>query len=171
MFMHQVRIRISNLKGFQLNRQIDAHRITHAATILWGCLWCTRDVRTIWAINAGAKDGYWPLLRPVKPSARIRQKFLVSQSSDGTIDVSSDYRDAFGDEYWFNPYHSPLPFAAYLIPPNLPIGARVYLSDLIEDIEAGRWNQGDSYRAQSGYAIWNGDSLELEQLSSVSFVG
>ena len=127
--------------------------------------------RTIWAINAGAKDGYWPLLRPVKPSARIRQKFLVSQSSDGTIDVSSDYRDAFGDEYWFNPYHSPLPFAAYLIPPNLPIGARVYLSDLIEDIEAGRWNQGDSYRAQSGYAIWNGDSLELEQLSSVSFVG
>lgn len=128
--------------------------------------------RTVYAINAAAKEGYWPLLKAVEPSAHIRQKILVSQSSDGTIDISGDFRAQLGAyAYWYNPYCSPLPFAAYLIPPDLQPGARVYLSDLIEDIAGESWNQGDSYRRRSAYAVWDGTDLNVEQWEPVSFVG
>lgn len=128
--------------------------------------------RTVYAINAAAKEGYWPLLRSIEPSTRIREKTLVSQNSDGTINVAHDYRAQPGaDAYWRNPYHSPLPFAAYLIPPDLQAGARVYLTDMIEDIVGQRWNQGDSYRQNSAYAVWDGTDLKIEQEAPLSVVG
>jgi hypothetical protein len=127
--------------------------------------------RTVYAINAAAKEGYWPLLRPVVPSDRIKQKILVSQNDDGTIDTHGDFRSGYSEPYWYNPYRSPLPFAAYLIPPGLQAGTRVYLPDLIEDIEGSRWNQGDTYRRQSGYAIWDGKELIVEQDEPLGFVG
>lgn len=128
--------------------------------------------RTVHAINAAAKEGYWPLLKPVAPSAHIKQKILVSQNIDGTINVAGDYRaSSASTEYWYNPYHSPRPFAAYLIPPGLQCGARVYLSDLIEDIEGVRWNQGDSYRRRSAYAVWDGENLNIEIKRPCGIVG
>lgn len=128
--------------------------------------------RTIHAINAAAKEGFWPLLKRVAPSARIKEKILVSQNDDGTVDVGGDFRAAPGAEtYWYNPYHSPLPFAAYLIPPGLRAGERVYLPDLIEDIEGTSWNQGDRYRLKSAYAVWDGKDLAVEHDEPRSFVG
>jgi hypothetical protein len=128
--------------------------------------------RTVYGINCAAKDGYWPLLKPVQPSARIRQKILVAQNRDGTISTAGDFRaQPGGHAYWYNPYRSPLPFAAYLIPPGLPPGTRVYLSDLIEDITGKSWNQGDSYRRRSAYAVWDGEDLNVEQEAPLGFVG
>lgn len=128
--------------------------------------------RTVYAINAAAKEGYWPLLKPAIPSARIKQKVLVSQSDDGTINIGGDFRAQFGAEtYWHNPYQPALPFAAYLIPPGLQAGVRVYLPDLIEDIEGVSWNQGDRYRRTSAYAVWDGKDIAIEQEPPLSFVG
>jgi hypothetical protein len=128
--------------------------------------------RTVHAINAAAKEGYWPLLKSVEPSPQIKQKVLVSQRSDGTITIDGDYRARPGaNAYWYNPYRSPLPFAAYLIPQGLQPGARVYLVDLIEDIEGEIWNQGDSYRRVSAYAVWDGVDLNVEQEKPRGFIG
>lgn len=154
----------------------EAEQVVHGST--YSCSENTVDVpivhtaRTVHAINAAAKEGYWPLLRAVEPSRRIRQKLLVSQNSDGSIDVAGDFRAQPGAAaYWYNPYHSPLPFAAYLIPPDLRPGVQVYLSDLIEDLEGESWNQGDKYRRRSAYAVWDGTDLIIEQEAPLSFVG
>lgn len=64
---------------------------------------------------------------------------------------------------WFNyrPDES-FPYAAYLVPPDLSIGQRVYLNDVIEEIPITIWNQGDTERLKSCYAVWTGGSFELE---------
>lgn len=126
-----------------------------------------QTARTISAINDGALNGFWPLIKPVIPSDEIYQKILVRQNDDGTIETSSDYRSGYGGlmtglRYYYNPYTSPLPFAAYLIPKDLPSGTKVFLPDLIEDIVGMEWNQGDKYRRNSGYAVWDGKDLILD---------
>ncbi len=129
--------------------------------------------RTVEAINKGASDGYWPLLKAVLPSAEIREKTLVTQNPDGSIKVDGDFRAAPKASHTFehNPYHSPLAFAAYLIPRNLEVGTRVYVPDLIEDILSHRWNQGDTYRRNAGFAVWDGTDLVIEETPVGGFVG
>ena len=101
-----------------------------------------KTARTVEAINAAATAGLRPLVKPVKPLPEIHSKFTVLQNRiTGEIKVRSDYRigEAKGDweaviewtEYY--PHSFPSPFAAYLIPPDLAPGERVYVEDLIED--------------------------------------
>jgi hypothetical protein len=126
------------------------------------------------AINIGAKDGYWPLIKPVKQSDEIGQKIMVMQSENGAIELSADFRNGFPSKdmtFWYNPYQSPFPFAAYLIPSNLKKGSRVFIPDLIEDLVGRGWNQGDAYRKTSAYAIWNGADLEIEESEPQEVVG
>jgi len=123
------------------------------------------------SINAAARAGFRPLVKPVIPSPEIQSKYAVIQSrSTGEIKVIGDYRYAinkddmevvigFTDYY---PHSFPSPFAAYLIPPDLEVGERVYLEDLIEDVVGSSWNQGDAYRLESSVAIWDGKDFTLE---------
>ena len=49
--------------------------------------------RTLDAINKAAKDGYWPLVKPVIPSPAIKSKYAIYQNqTTGEIDVINDYR-------------------------------------------------------------------------------
>jgi hypothetical protein len=57
---------------------------------------------------------------------------------------------------YYYPHHFENPFAAYLLPPDIKVGEKVILEDLIEDIVSGSWNQGDTYRLKSCEAIWDG---------------
>ncbi len=62
----------------------------------------------------------------------------------------------------FYPHVTDEPFAAYLIPPDLEVGERVYVEDLIEDFVGARWNQGDVYRLSEAEAIWTGTDLQID---------
>jgi hypothetical protein len=133
--------------------------------------------RTLEAINKGAKDGYWPLVKPVVPSPAIKSKYAVFQNqTTGEIDVINDYRaenQTKGltnviDFTYYYPHHFDNPYAAYLIPPDIKVNERVWLSDLIEDVVGQIWNQGDSYRLPSGEAVWDGTDLILQVRSKTS---
>jgi hypothetical protein len=123
------------------------------------------------SINEAARQGLFPLVKPVEPSSRIRSKYAVIQNKvTGEIEVSGDYRWRGGmedgevvvDFTFYYPHSFPSPFAAYLIPRDLKVGERVYLEDLIEDVVGGSWNQGDTYRLTGCIAVWNGRDFELE---------
>jgi hypothetical protein len=123
------------------------------------------------SINAAAREGFFPLVKPVVPSPEIRSKYAVVQSkTTGEIDVIGDYRargDVENGEFvihftYYYPHSFPSPFAAYLIPPDLEVGERVYLEDLIEDVVGSIWNQGDSFRLNSCIAVWDGKDFKLE---------
>jgi hypothetical protein len=132
--------------------------------------------RTLEAINKGAKEGYWPLVKPVIPSPDIKAKYAVIQNPlNGDIKVINDYRlenqttglDKVIDFTYYYPHQFKNPYAAYLIPADIKIGEHVWLSDLIEDVVGQIWNQGDSFRLPSCEAVWDGRDLILE-VSSVT---
>ena len=129
-----------------------------------------KTARSEYAINIAAKKGFWPLVKPVIPSAKIRGKFSVLQDNKtGLIKVVSDYRSSGGSEMSrvigftdFYPYHFESPYAAYLIPQDLKVGETVWIEDLIEDLVGSRWNQGDTRRVASCEAIWDGKDLVVQ---------
>lgn len=118
-------------------------------------------------INEAAKQGFWPLVKKVIPSDKIKSKYAVSQNMNtGEIEVCGDYRsgcedsDVIGWTFYY-PYHFESPYAAYLIPKDIKIGEKVFIEDLIEDIVGGTWNQGNAWRLECSEAIWNGEELEI----------
>ncbi len=123
------------------------------------------------SINKGVKGGFWPLVKKVERSPEIRSNFMVVQNKKtGEIEVVGDQRMGFDTENYdmviewtyYYPHCFASPFAAYLIPPDIEIGERVYIEDLIEDIVGARWNQGNNYRLEGCEAIWNGKDLEIQ---------
>jgi hypothetical protein len=138
--------------------------------------------RTLEAINKGAKDGYWPLVKPVIPSPAIKSKYAVYQNATtGEIDVINDYRAEDRtkgltnviDFTYYYPHHFESPYAAYLIPADIKVNEHVWINDLIEDVVGQMWNQGDCYRLPSCEAIWDGKDLVLQvrSIASETFVG
>jgi hypothetical protein len=122
------------------------------------------------SINAAAKNGFYPLIKEVKPSDKIRSKYSVAQHKlTGEIKILGDYRWNDLEEYevvigwtFYYPYNFKSPFAAYLIPRDIKIGETVFIEDLIEDFIGESWNQGDTYRLESCEAIWNGEDLKIQ---------
>ena len=62
----------------------------------------------------------------------------------------------------YYPYHFEHAIAAYLLPPDIKKGERVWLEDVIEDIVAKSWNQGVTSRLHAAKAIWNGEDFEIQ---------
>ena len=126
------------------------------------------------SINEAAKAGYKLIIKKVEPSSQIRSKYSVVQHIEtGEIEVLGDLRvrldydndpnfETIIDWTLYYPYNFESPFAAYLIPPDLEKGERVFVEDLIEDIVGSVWNQGDAYRLESCEAIWNGEDLIIQ---------
>ena len=129
-----------------------------------------KTARDIESINNACHEGYFPLIKPVKPLEMIRTKFSVLQNiSTGEVEMIKDFRSVrnrttyFIDDFdgeanteqpefktvidwtYYYPYQFELPFAAYLIPKDLKKGNRVYIEDFI----GHAWNQGDTYRLES----------------------
>ncbi|MGY3215294.1 hypothetical protein [Mucilaginibacter sp. HD30] len=140
-----------------------------------------KTARTEQAINEAAKEGFWPIVKPVIPSPEIRAKYAIKQDKEtGKITVGNDYRamnipmfkfdhdtqptdtDVIIGWTYFYPYQFESPFAAYLVPNDLGIGELVVLEDLIEDVVGAKWNQGDTYRLKSCEAVWDGKEFVLQ---------
>lgn len=130
-----------------------------------------KTARTSETINEAARAGFFPLVKPVSPSPEIRSKYAVIQNrKTGEIKVIGDYRASgcMEDEEFvidftlYYPHSFPSPFAAYLVPPDIKVGERVFLEDLIEDVVGSAWNQGDTYRLKSCIAAWDGKDFTLE---------
>lgn len=130
--------------------------------------------RTKMQLTEALRQGLRPLVLPVVPNPEIRKKFQVLQSRDtGEVVSVGDYRAGpRGPECevvipwtYRYPYSWPLPYAAYLLPPDLAMGEEVFLEDLIEDliedVVGAAWNQGDRYRLESCRARWTGTGFEL----------
>ena len=134
-----------------------------------------RDIQTgrsVEAINNAAKCGFIPLLKELKPHPDIYSKVAVTKNPvTNEIEAHGDFRSCImggeGGLDWikYYPYHWELPYAAYLVPDDIEIGERVKLTDLIEDYIGGVWNQGDTYRAESAEAIWNGKDFDIDKCS------
>ena len=60
----------------------------------------------------------------------------------------------------YYPYEFSSPFAAYLVPPDIEVGEKVVLEDLIED-HIGRIHQSDVYRVQNTEAEWDGKKFVI----------
>ncbi|TFV94479.1 hypothetical protein E4S40_10685 [Algoriphagus kandeliae] len=110
-------------------------------------------------------------MKKVSPSPEIKSKFKVFQHKlTHEIIIVHDYRsERLFKDYnvvieWtdYYPYTQLNPFAAYLIPHDLEIGERVFISDVIEDLVGSRWNQGDVFRLETCEAIWTGNDLLLD---------
>lgn len=130
-----------------------------------------KTARTEKAINKAALAGFRPLLRPLKPSKKIRSKLSVWQDDiTGEIRVIYDFREIPPGICWkevidwtyYYPHRFPEPFAAYLIPPDIQPGERVFVKDLIEDFIGESFGQGDNYRLESCEAIWDGSDLKIQ---------
>lgn len=134
-----------------------------------------KTARSLESINQAVSKGYWPLIKKVLPSEKIRTKFALYQNTrTGEVELVGDYRmsrptNDLNDEYkkvidwtFYYPHYFESPFAAYLIPGDIEVGEVVFLEDLIEDIVGTTWNQGDAYRLDSCEAIWNGIDLEIQ---------
>ena len=128
-----------------------------------------KTARDIGSINAAAREGFFPLVKAVLPSNKIRSKIAIYQNKHtGEISSVGDFRSSPNPDYhvaldfmFYYPHSFPSPFAAYLIPKDIQKGEVVLLEDLIEDVVATRWNQGDAYRLSSCQALWNGSDFEI----------
>ena len=126
------------------------------------------------SINEAVKNGFRVIIKKVEPSSQIRSKYSVVQhKKTGEIEVFKDTHDRLDfdtfldyktiiDWTFYYPYNFESPFAAYLIPPDLKKGERVFVEDLIDDIVESIWNQGDAYRLDCCEAIWNGNELLIQ---------
>ncbi len=130
-----------------------------------------KTARTEAAINKAAKAGFRPLLRRLKPSKEIRSSFSVWQNEmTGEIDVIYNPRYGVPGEGWkkvidwtrFYPHVFPEPFAAYLIPPDIQVGERVLVKDLIEDFIGMTMGRGENFRLESCEAVWDGSDLKIQ---------
>lgn len=135
------------------------------------------------SINTAVKNGYWPVVKKVEITDKIKSKRWICQNEEtGEIETISDYR-MMGCPRGYKevvPMHYdtsvPFPFsyAAYLVPNDLKVGERVFLEEVIEEFIGAEWNQGDTYRLISAEAIWNGEDFEIdydENRDKMGFVG
>lgn len=129
-----------------------------------------KTARDIDSINEAAKKGFTPLIKTVTKDINLSTKYAVWQNKNTKeIYIAGDYREELNEDYWeevigwtyYYPYHFESPYAAYLIPPDIVVGERVFIEDLIEDYIGIEWNQGDRYRLAGCEAIWNGSDLEI----------
>ena len=130
-----------------------------------------KTARDLDSINEAAKNGYRPLIKEVKKDPSISSKYTVWQNIvTGHAAVIGDYRGLrIKEDDWeevigwttYYPHNFKSPYAAYLVPPDIVIGERVFIKDLIEDYIGEQWNQGDKWRLESCEAIWNGSEFEI----------
>lgn len=128
-----------------------------------------KTARTEEAINAAARKGFRPLVKPVIPSPKVGNMLAVYQHKEtGEILVCGDCRMFLGKEYecvipfrHYYTYHFPEPFAAYLVPPDIQEGEKVWLEDIIEDIVMIYGNQGYHPRLDAHEAIWKKGNFKI----------
>ncbi|MBL8363195.1 MAG: hypothetical protein JNN18_22095 [Rubrivivax sp.] len=122
--------------------------------------------RSVEEINAAAKAGFRPLVKPVRPGKDVYAELDVYQDPEsGMIHVPGDRRFPGPGvpvirNVQYYPYRFPNPFAAYLVPKDISVNEEVWLEDLIEDLVGFRGPQGNE-RLRAAPAVWNGSDFEI----------
>ncbi len=150
-------------KSVELQEPIDKKQLRTIAT-----------VRSINALNKGVKAGYTPLIENVVCCPPFKEETVLgwnalSQRYGYCSHPARYYRDyqAQGWQIVLNTSYYPAlfktGFAAYLLPPDLEPGERVWIKDLITDLlGGGNASVGVEERQKSAYARWNGESFDIE---------
>jgi hypothetical protein len=124
--------------------------------------------RSIRAMNAAVRMGFFPLVKPVIPDPEITNCARVHQDPDtGFVELQGDLRrkprsKAVTDFIPYYPYRFIHPYAAYLLPRDLMIGEIVWLEDIIQDIVAWRGPQFFVGRLGACAAVWNGVDFDVQ---------
>lgn len=132
-----------------------------------------KTARNLQTMNDAQKRGYQLVIQDTGISNEFGTfKFqLLQNTATGELSWSGDYRgQSFHEDGWevkrsftFVRPDRPFPIAAYLIPPDLPVGTSVFVEDLIQDIKMAIWNQGDAERVVSTTGIWNGVDITFNE--------
>ncbi|MEQ3724480.1 hypothetical protein [Alcanivorax sp.] len=142
-----------------------------------------QTARSLAAIEDGVQRGYRPLFVAADYKGEVGKKLLVSYcSTDNEVHYQSDFRRMRGSlsgsgsgvsaiMIRHDDERHPSPLAAYMIPPELNPGDKVFVADVIEEIVRKRWNQGDSWRLASSEAVWTGETLEMEARDPIQMMG
>jgi len=139
-----------------------------------------RTARGVDAINAALAKGFWPLVRVLKPAPHIHDHVLYQQDREsGEIRATHDLRGHDFDPKtqretgWllFSTVDTSPIVAAYLIPPDLYMGEKVRLIDLIENVMAQNGPQFEAQRWASANAIWRGNHFEIMLWPAVRVIG
>lgn len=151
-----------------------------------GRLRVIHTARNLEAINHAVEEGFFPLIKELKPSDRLFSTYCVfrnrktnkietAEAEQGYVQYGERYQ--YSPSEWemvisyskYYPYNFPSPFAAYLIPPDIYIGERVIIADLIEDYYGGSfWSH--NIRLETLEAIWDGSDLVVQYCRDVNGV-
>lgn len=129
-----------------------------------------KTARSLEAMDDAQMRGYTLLFRNtgVENVFGTTKAILYQNDATGKLWWSGDYRCARPDsnkegdgwtlvkDFFFIRPDRPLPIAAYLIPPNVKEGTKIYIEDVIEDRTVVLWNQGNAQRRVHETAIWDG---------------
>ena len=126
--------------------------------------------RTLEEMNAATRNGCRLLVRRIERNPEVHAHYkVVKHKQTGELVMVTDRRSEPVGRDWedcipwseYYPYHSPLPFAAYILPPDLAVDETVFLSDLIEEHVGMIWGQGAAFRLAGCKARWTGREFEL----------
>lgn len=133
-----------------------------------------KTARTETEINKAVELGYKPLIKEVVPSEKIGVMYSLEKNlKTGKVTLLQDSWEIYShrddterviDQVYYYPYQFPSPFAAYLVPPDIAVGEKVILEDLIEDIVGAR-HKMHTYRLESAEAMWNGEKFIVDHKS------
>lgn len=138
-----------------------------------------KTARSLESMDDAQKRGYRLLFREtgVDNVFGTTKVILYQNNATGKLWWSGDYRCTRPDpsthngswrlvkDFFFIRPDRPLPIAAYLIPPDVTAGTKVYLEDVIEDRTLVLWNQGNAQRRVSETAIWDGADFAFTEES------
>lgn len=142
--------------------------------------------RNIEDIKRATSVGFWPDVHVIhyKDHEILEKIGLFQNKKTGEVQVAGDYRyliEMEGSPEWeevmpvtfYYRNYQKQPYAAYLIPKDLPDGSEVFIPDPIVDILGSTWNQGDSYRAinVTGKVVNKKVIINPSEIKQSNFIG
>ncbi|CAM4146217.1 hypothetical protein [Vibrio neonatus] len=131
--------------------------------------------RDIESINRAVKQGYKAIIKSTTYSECFGQRVHIKQDENTGEYIIRGY-DLRSPEAYMLPWSTlqanlnSSPFAAYLIPRDLPKNTKVFIPDLIEHTVADKW-QGNKYRKTSSEGIWDGEEIIIEKTMVYEILG
>ncbi|GAD89588.1 hypothetical protein VHA01S_023_00020 [Vibrio halioticoli NBRC 102217] len=131
--------------------------------------------RDVESINRAVKLGYKVIIKPTVYDECFGEKVIIKQDEDSGEYIIQSYDLRSLDAYTnlsstLQANLNSSPFAAYLIPKDLPKNTKVFMPDLIEHTVADKW-QGNEYRKKSSEGIWDGEEIIIEKTMVFELLG
>lgn len=126
------------------------------------------------AINRAVLEGYKVVIEPTNPNDAPKRIVYLIQNENGLYNFeSADARrflELTSQTTYLKSGKNNSPFAAYIIPTNLPSNTRVFIADIIEHHIRTTF-QSNNYRLNSGEALWDGERIIIDDVSRDDILG